>query len=179
MSISRNKRILLTGAAALGVAAGAAGIAGAATVGNASNDRPADAVEEHDGSSYTSSITVDDTNEAANEADEAAQLERVATVSADEARRAAGAAVTGTVGDAELENEDGNVVWSVEVTGNDGSVTEVIVDAGDAKVLAQSAEEEDDGESEDEAEEAGETEDEANEGPEGDEAGEQEATTNR
>ena len=39
----------------------------------------------------------------------------------------------------DLDNENGFVVYSVEVNGTDGTVTEVTVDAGNASVLAQQA----------------------------------------
>ena len=48
------------------------------------------------------------------------------------------AAVPGTAGTATLENENGNVVYSVIVTTSTGAV-DVKVDAGNGKVLAQDA----------------------------------------
>lgn len=163
MPTSRSKRILLSGAAALGIAAGAAGIAGAATGGT--GDGGAADTEEHD-ATYSSSLTVDDSVEATSEADEAAALAEIATVSPEEASAAATAEVPGTAADPELENEDGNVVYGVEVTTPDGTVIEVVVDAGNASILATETEEGDDdadgdhgdgdGE-EDDATEAGET----------------------
>jgi uncharacterized membrane protein YkoI len=83
---------------------------------------------------YTSSITVPDGTEAANESDEETALADVATITADDAAAAAVASTPGTVGEIELENEDGNVVYSVEIDTASGKV-EVKVDAGNAKVL--------------------------------------------
>lgn len=45
-------------------------------------------------------------------------------------------AVPGTAGEVELENENGSVVYSVEITAN-GITADVMVDAGNGKVLAQ------------------------------------------
>jgi uncharacterized membrane protein YkoI len=93
--------------------------------------------------SYTGSITApdegkdDDTRTGADEAAEAQALQGLATVSADQARDAALAAVPGTANKVELDNENGSVVYSVEVTGADGTVTDVKVDAGNGQVLAQ------------------------------------------
>lgn len=177
MPTSRTKRLLFSGAAALGVAAGAAGIAGAATGGTTQNPAsPAQAeTDEAPDSNFTSSVTVADDTEMS-ETDEAATLEGLATVTSDEARTAALAAVPGTAADPELDNEDGNVVWSVEITAADGTLHEVVIDAGNANVLAQDIEEADDENEADEANEgpeANESEaDEANEGPETNEANE-------
>jgi uncharacterized membrane protein YkoI len=60
------------------------------------------------------------------------------------------------VKEAELGDENGFVVWEVEVQASDGTFQEVKVDAGNGQILAQEAE--DDGGSED------------NEGPEAGEA---------
>ncbi len=45
----------------------------------------------------------------------------------------------GTVGDVELDEVDGKVVYEVEVTAKDGTETDVIVDATNGKVLSQQA----------------------------------------
>lgn len=175
MPTSRTRRMLFSGAAALGVAAGAAGIAGAATSGNTQSQAPAEAEADEQDPSYKSSVTAPE-GEGQSEADESKALESLATITADQARDAALAAMPGTAGQVELENENGNVVWSVEVTGADGTVTEVKVDAGNGDVLAQenesdeAGEADEDGESEEnEADESGESE-EDDEGPEANEA---------
>ncbi len=139
MPTSRTKRLLFSGAAALGVAAGAAGLAGAATGGQSTSAQApaqAEADATHD-PSYTSSVTAPEAAETTSDADEAKALESLATITADQARDAALAAVPGTAGAIELDNDNGNVVWSVEVTKADGTITDVKVDAGDGKVLAQ------------------------------------------
>ena len=59
-------------------------------------------------------------------------------ISVEQAKQAALAAVPGTVLSAQLEDENGNVVYGVEVTTASGTV-DVKVDAGTAKVLSQEA----------------------------------------
>jgi uncharacterized membrane protein YkoI len=80
----------------------------------------------------------------------------LATIDQAAAEKAALDAVPGTVKEAELGDENGFVVWEVEVQASDGTFQEVKVDAGNGQILAQEAE--DDGGSED------------NEGPEAGEA---------
>ncbi len=83
-------------------------------------------------------------SEKAEDAAEEAALAQFATVDPAAATAAATAAVPGTAGTATLDEEDGFVVYEVDVTQADGSVVEVTVDAGDATVLAQEASDEDD-----------------------------------
>ena len=59
-----------------------------------------------------------------------------ATVTQSQAEQAAIAKVPGKVVVAELGDENGNVVWQVEVTATDGTSHEVMVDAGNGTVLA-------------------------------------------
>ena len=92
---------------------------------------------------YRSSITAPE-HELGSEGAEAQTLQSKATISAAEARSAALAAVPGTVEAVELDNENGNVVYSVEITKADGSKIDVKVDAGNAKVLHQEADDGDD-----------------------------------
>jgi uncharacterized membrane protein YkoI len=77
----------------------------------------------------------------ASDAQEQAALQRVATVSQQQAEHAAVTAIPGTVAGTDLGAENGWVVYSVEVNGADGTVTEVTVDAGNGAVLAQQAQE--------------------------------------
>ncbi len=60
----------------------------------------------------------------------------LATIDASQASRAAAAAVPGSAATPILENENGNVVYSVMVTTPNG-VIDVKVDAGNGTVLAQ------------------------------------------
>jgi uncharacterized membrane protein YkoI len=73
------------------------------------------------------------------DAQELAALQRLATVSQAQAEQAALGAVPGSVSETQLDAENGFVVYSVEINGADGRVTEVVVDAGTAKVLSQQA----------------------------------------
>ena len=83
--------------------------------------------------SYAGSIPVDQTaTEGLSEADEAAALAGQTTITSDEAQAAALAASPGaTVVKVELDNENGTLVYSVEL--NNGS--EVKVDAGNGAIL--------------------------------------------
>jgi uncharacterized membrane protein YkoI len=153
MSNSRVKRALFTAAAAIGVTAGAAGLASAATTsasppavtatassGVQQQTAPAtgEVNDANDSPSYTSSVTVANgaDNGTENDTAESARLAALATVTADQATQAATAAVPGTPATPVLENENGNVVYSVHVTTATG-VIDVKVDAGNGKVVAQ------------------------------------------
>lgn len=124
MPISRTQRIVATGAAALGIALGAAGITAAATTGTNGGDSP-----DRADVAYESSIT----------ADPGATPSGLATITETDASAAAVAATGGTAGKVELENEHGNVVYGVEITLTDGSRLDVTVDAGNATVLDREA----------------------------------------
>lgn len=92
----------------------------------------ADAVDEQT-PSYAGSLTADESQtEGLGETEESAALASMASIGEDEARAAALAANPGTtVVEVELDNENGAVVYSVELS--DGS--DVKVDAGNAAVL--------------------------------------------
>jgi uncharacterized membrane protein YkoI len=78
----------------------------------------------------------DEQNEATSpeEQAEAARYQKLARITADQARSAALAAVPGTAMSVELENEDGNLVYGVTVKAAAGE-RDVKVDAGNGKVL--------------------------------------------
>lgn len=82
---------------------------------------------------YTGSITVDESQyEGMSEADEAAALQAKATITSAEAEAAALAANPGTtVVKTELDNENGVLVYSVELSNG----MDVKVDAGNGKIL--------------------------------------------
>jgi uncharacterized membrane protein YkoI len=87
---------------------------------------------------HISSITVsdnaaDDAHEIS-ETQEAAQLTNLAKITEEEAKTAAIRKIGVTVNKVELENENGNVVYSVEMTKNNKE-TDVKIDAGNGKVL--------------------------------------------
>jgi len=152
------KRAVVTGVIVTGLALGGTGVAMAATtsttnpgsgVGTAAEEQdptyvgsvmaPTEAGEDTEtaegtGSEGTGSEGADSPKA---EADESKALQPLATVTADGATAAALAAVPGTAGSTELENENGYVVYGVEITTPDGTITDVKVDAGNGKVLAQ------------------------------------------
>lgn len=126
MKISAPRKFIVTGAAAIGVMLGAAGVTAAATNSDSSNQ----ASEQADSSpSYTSSITTT----------EGATLDGLAKITSQQANAAAVTATGGTSGKVELENENGNVVFGVEITQADGTKLDVKVDAGNGAVLAKEA----------------------------------------
>jgi uncharacterized membrane protein YkoI len=71
--------------------------------------------------------------------DEAA-LQDLAQIDQSAAENAALEAVPGTVEETELEAENGFVIYEVEVEGEDGETREVMVDAGNGRVLGQETE---------------------------------------
>jgi uncharacterized membrane protein YkoI len=77
----------------------------------------------------------DDENEAA--------LAKLAKITLEEATRNAQGAVAGRVLEAKLENEDGNLVYTVEILSGQ-TTKEVIIDAGNGAVLGVGTEAEDD-----------------------------------
>ena len=108
------------------------------------NNRSGD--EEDDGS-YRGSIAAPQ--------HDAPSLQRLAGIDRTAAEQAALKVVPGTVLETELEADDnGYVVYDVEVAGNDGKSHDVKVDAGNGEILDQGLEEDFD-----EADEAAETED--------------------
>ena len=71
------------------------------------------------------------------------QLQKEATVTEEAAVSAALQEVSGKAGEAELEDEDGTVVYGVEVTDDQGKKFDVKVDAKTGKVLKAEADDED------------------------------------
>ncbi|MBI1929783.1 PepSY domain-containing protein [Candidatus Poribacteria bacterium] len=138
---------------ALGTVIGCGGKSPTAPVDNTSGNALAPGVngdlaanDKGETSSYVSSITVpnnDADNGAEDEAGEAARLSKLAKITSDQAAQAALAKVPGTVVKTELENENGNVVYGVEINTAAGT-TDVKVDAGNGNVLHIDAD--DDGE---------------------------------
>jgi uncharacterized membrane protein YkoI len=59
------------------------------------------------------------------------RLKKLAKVTADQARQIARARFKGSIKQVDLENEDGNVIWSVEI-----GTHELSIDAGNGKILA-------------------------------------------
>ena len=150
---SRLKKAGVSAVVGLGLLGGAAAISAAATGGSGSAAAPAttdaadtanDTADANDAAdangdqgdsngqdeppAYTSSITAP-VVQGVNEGDEAAALAALATVTPDEASAAATAAVSGTVNKVDLENENGSVVYSVEIQTATGTV-DVVIDVG-------------------------------------------------
>lgn len=148
----RTKKVI-TGLAAAALATGVG--VGAATASGSTGGSD----DGQDSSKFTSSVTAPDdeanevegakegagatkegddaAHEAADAAEQAALLKLAGVdVDAAAARAAALAEVPGTAHSVELGNEDGNVVWTVQVIDGAGMKTTVFVDAGTAKVLA-------------------------------------------
>lgn len=71
-----------------------------------------------------------ETNDDVEEQQEAAKLQPLAKITAQQAQQAAQSAVGGQASKVELENEDGNLVYEVKI-----GQQEVIVDAGNGRVL--------------------------------------------
>ncbi|MGA1828902.1 PepSY domain-containing protein [Microbacterium sp.] len=86
-----------------------------------------------------SSESAESSDDTAAEAAESAALEGLAQVTPEEATAAALKAVPGTAAAAQLENENGYIVYGIAVTTADGTVIDVKIDAGDGAVLAQDA----------------------------------------
>lgn len=176
MSITdRSKRLIAGGAAAVGLTFGVAALAGAATSPDQLAPNPPSAEADGDQDPMLNgSIQVPD-DESLSEADEAKALEGLATISPSAAEAAATSAVPGgTAESVELGNENGSVVYEVEVTDASGQEIEVKVDAGNGDVLAQeTGDSEGDEGTESEANEANEADEapEANEAPEAAPAG--------
>ncbi len=85
---------------------------------------------------YVGSIKVNDTNEQ-DEASEQTMLEKLAKISQADAEQIALKEVSGTVVKTSLDNENGYVVYSVEIKDTQGKAFEVKVDAGNGKVLVK------------------------------------------
>ena len=69
-----------------------------------------------------------------------ADLPSLAKIGFEEAMKAALAAAPGKIIKAELEVEDGNLLYSFEIVGANKSITEVEIDAGNGRVLGMDKE---------------------------------------
>ena len=124
------KKVLLAVAVAMVVLVGA-GVAYAA--GNSSSERSIgnDDADE----SYKGSVSIEGNNESS--------VHELANIDQAAAEQVALEAVPGKVHETELEASDnGYVVYDIEIAGDDGKGHEVIVDAGNGKVLHQELDEE-------------------------------------
>jgi len=85
---------------------------------------------------YAASIKVAGPQDKMDETRESAALKALAKITPEQARAEALKAVNGEVQKVSLDNENGNLVYSVEIKTAGGTV-DVKVDAGNGKVLAQ------------------------------------------
>ncbi len=153
-SESKFKKPIYTGAVAIGLALGTMGVASAASS-QPAPPAPTDTTVEADTTvdadvqepSYNGSVQAPVEDETLSEAEEATQLEGLATITPEEAANAANAAVAGEVTGIELDDENGSVVYSVGILDITGAQIEVVVDAGDGTVLDQQADDESEDES--------------------------------
>lgn len=166
------KRTVATGVVAVGLVLGGVGVAaattGAALPSTTSAPGTGGESQEHD-TPIAGTITAPPeaaeaaegtetaADEKARDAAESKALEALAKITPDEAKAAALKAVPGTAGQVELEEEDGFVVYQVDITGKDSTITEVIIDAGNGTVLAQETEDADEANEASDANEANET----------------------
>ncbi len=127
----------LLGSVTLGVAGAQAPTAPATPQTAAQQDQ---VKQEQEQPAYTGSIQAPQDQKDQSEQDEAKALAGMAKITADQAKEAALAQFPGaTVNKVELENENGSVVYSVQLTDKSGKAQDVKVDAGNAKVLATEA----------------------------------------
>ncbi|MGY2001433.1 PepSY domain-containing protein [Blastococcus sp. SYSU DS1024] len=123
MRITKRAAVVTAGTAVVLAAAGGVAVA---TAGGGDGDDLA----------RPGTVAVDESALPEDDADEREALAGLVTVAEDDAADAAVDSLGGgEVIGAELEDEDGYVVWEVEVRADDGSLHEVTVDAGDAAVL--------------------------------------------
>ena len=148
MSISKRKKtvvgslaglLLLGGIATTGIAAANAAIHAAPTspaFSSAQSDK-----NESKEANIKESISLTESATEESDAAEAAKLAKLATVDEKGANAAALASLPGaSVVSTNLEEEDGSLVYDVSVKDKAGVVTEVIIDAGNAKILASEVE---------------------------------------
>ena len=145
-------------AAALIVGGGAAIAAGQATEQKepsykGSIQAPSDA--ERDGTTEDAKGSENEAGDERSEAAEEQKLQSLAKIDRSQAEQTALKEVPGTVKEAELDDENGYVVWEIEVAADGGSYREVEVDAGNGRILAQEAED-NEGSAQDDKDEANE-----------------------
>lgn len=134
------RKTITTSALALGVLAGSAGIASAVSSqgSTAQPSLPTSTVEDETQDPILNGSVQSPEIEGQSEADESAALASLASITADDAGQAALAANPGAaVNGVQLGNENGSVVYEVDMTDASGAAIEVKVDAGDGAVLAQ------------------------------------------
>lgn len=152
MKFKASRKSLGTAALVFGLTIGGAGISAAAT-GNLPTQRESNEGPEQ---SYTSSVTAADN----------AKPDGLAKISTEQAATAA-AGIGGTTGTPTLENENGNIVFTIEVTKPSGEKIDVTVDAGNGSVLAQETADNETSDDSQSATDQGDGDGETNDGPDG------------
>ena len=87
-----------------------------------------------------------------NDTQNQAELAKQAKITEEEATKTALEKVPGTVNEVELEDEDGTIVYGIEVVSTDGTQQDVKVDAQTGKIVKVEADDEENGEENDEEE---------------------------
>lgn len=70
-----------------------------------------------------------------NDAQDQAELAKQVTITEEEATKTALKKVPGTITDIELENENGTIVYGIEIVAKDGSQQDVKIDAKTGKIV--------------------------------------------
>jgi uncharacterized membrane protein YkoI len=133
------RKTITTSALALGVLAGSAGIASAvSSPGSTAQPAPAATADDQTQDPMLNGSVQSPEVEGQSEADESAALEALTSITADDAGQAALVANPGaTLNGVQLGNENGSVVYEVDMTDPSSTAIEVKVDAGNGAVLAQ------------------------------------------
>ncbi len=79
-------------------------------------------------------------------------MAKLATVTSSEASRISSIAISGNVVETKLEDENGYLVWKVEMIDGNGHEAELMIDAGNGRLLAAENNDEDDEDDEDDEE---------------------------
>ena len=109
----------------------ALGTGGTIMIANAQNNSPTATRDARVAQTVDSEADEDAENEDEDDAQEMAQYEALATITADQAKQTAEAAQGATATEVELDEEDGSLVYEVEFADK----TEVLVDAGNGEIL--------------------------------------------
>ncbi|THA70427.1 peptidase M4 [Streptomyces sp. A0958] len=97
------------------------------------------------GAATAVALTDDDGHDSGSRGSSTASGATTARVTVGDAVAAGLRAVPGTVTEAELDEEDGGLVWELDVYGSDRAWHDVTVDAGSGKVLGKHVDHDDDG----------------------------------
>lgn len=137
MKTKYKKSVIVSAAAGMGMVIGFAGNSSAQTTTTPTNPAAATpAATPEQKSTEAADATETAGTESAGDASETAALIDKAKVSEADARAAALKASPGTVKISELQDEDGKIVWGVEITTASGSVADIKVDGTTGVVVS-------------------------------------------